>query len=232
MAKDLYKGKLVPIDFHEGLTNKTYEVLDKGAGDGYGINYKKSTVGPQLQKNLYRFSVAKTYQQLEEMQTFLVDEKGQLRSFKDFKEKVETTHETFNRTYLETEYNVAKRSGQAARQWHEYQADKDLFPNLEYWTVGDNQVRKEHKEIHGVIKPIDDVFWDTYYPPNGFRCRCKARQSTKAETGKVPDFKIDDAFKNNVGKTNQVFSEDGHPYFSMPKDVKKQYKVYLDGKEK
>lgn len=231
IAKDLFNGKLNPLDLHKGLIAKTYKELNDGAALGFGVTYKTDAVGKMMQKHLYKFSVAKTYKQLVQMQGFLVDENGKLRSYTDFEKKVQGVHEKFNKTYLESEYRTVKRSSQAARQWGQFEADKDLFPNLIYRIVADDKVRDEHKKLNGTIKAVDDVFWDSWYPPNGHRCRCGVQQTTKSTTGALPKVEPAKGFANNVGKTGQAFDEKGHPYFTMPKDAQKAVKKHLDGKK-
>ncbi|STQ86736.1 hypothetical protein LS73_003390 [Helicobacter muridarum] len=41
-----------------------------------------------------------------------------------------------------------------------------------YVTMQDSRVRAEHARLHNVILPRKHPFWDKYYPPNGFGCRC------------------------------------------------------------
>ena len=38
--------------------------------------------------------------------------------------------------------------------------------------VNDSRTRPAHRLMDGIIKPINDPFWTTRYPPNGYRCRC------------------------------------------------------------
>ena len=38
----------------------------------------------------------------------------------------------------------------------------------------DNRTRPQHRRWHGIILPRDHPWWETHYPPNGWRCRCKA----------------------------------------------------------
>lgn len=62
---------------------------------------------------------------------------------------------------------------------------------------------------------MDDPFWDTYYPPNGWRCRCKVIQTDEATTGSgAADFEPPKGFRQNVGKTGKLFGDD-HPYFNQ-----------------
>lgn len=52
---------------------------------------------------------------------------------------------------------------------------------LIYKTVGDERVRLTHRTLEGVCLPKGDAWWNTHYPPNGWRCRCKAIPATKAQ---------------------------------------------------
>jgi SPP1 gp7 family putative phage head morphogenesis protein len=49
---------------------------------------------------------------------------------------------------------------------------RKLLPYWQYWTVGDRRVRPTHREMEGKVYPNDHPIWATWYPPNGFRCRC------------------------------------------------------------
>lgn len=52
------------------------------------------------------------------------------------------------------------------------QAVKASRPYWQYLAVMDNRVRPSHAILHEKVYPADHPFWDTNYPPNGFRCRC------------------------------------------------------------
>lgn len=169
----------------------------------------------ELKQNLYQFSGAKTYHQLAEMNSFLVDDNGKIRSYNEFKRKVDVVHKKYNRNYLQAEYQTAKRSAQASRQWKGYEKNADLFPNLKYMTVADDRVRHDHDKLHGIIKPVNDPFWNTHYPPNGWRCRCYVKPTTESVTTTKITTQPDKGFGLNVGKANKVF-DSKHPYFSYP----------------
>jgi len=154
----------------------------------------------------------------------LVDADGKILSWTDFRRQVMVVHKTYNQTYLQAEFQTAKRSSQAAKQWQTFEKDADLFPNLKYKTVGDERVRDEHDALEGIIKPINDKFWDKHYPPNGFRCRCSVQQTSSKATKGTPKVKIDKGFSKNVGKTGQVFDENDHPYFAVDKEITKKLK--------
>ena len=59
----------------------------------------------------------------------------------------------------------------------------DIFPKWEYVTVGDKRVRPAHAALNGTIRRYDDPFWNSWYPPNGFKCRCIVEVSTEEPNG-------------------------------------------------
>ena len=163
------------------------------------------------------------------MNSFLVDEKGKISSYSEFKRKVDVVHNKYNRNYLQAEYQTAKRSAQAVRQWKGFEDNQDLFPNLKYMTVDDDNVRLDHEKLHGVIKPVNDPFWDIHYPPNGWRCRCYVKPTTEVADAENKTIKVEESFNHNVGKTNQLFMEKKHPYFVIPKSDKKEVETKING---
>ncbi len=102
-----------------------------------------------------------------------------------------------------------------ARKWREFEADADLYPNLKYKTVKDENVRLSHKKLDGLIYPISHSFWDTYYPPNGWGCRCTVEQTDEEPEAEIPDDlpAMPEYMKNNPGKTAKVWTEE-HPYYN------------------
>lgn len=232
IAQRLYKGKLKPTELHKELTDTTYNHLLEGAEKGFGKDWIKfdavnSKTVQTIKQNLYLFSGVKSYQQLVEFNHLLIDEAGKIRKYSDFKRLVLKASSTYNQNYLQAEYQTAKKSAQMARKWQEFQEDKDLFPNLIYRTVGDARVREEHQDLEGIIRAIDDPFWDVYYPPNGFRCRCSVQATDKSVNDKQPTEEVKPNFQNNVGKTGEVFTG-AHPYFTIPNTDKKAVRESLE----
>jgi SPP1 gp7 family putative phage head morphogenesis protein len=60
----------------------------------------------------------------------------------------------------------------AAYEVGERQAD--VFPFLEYASMGDGKVRPAHAALDGVILPRNHEFWKTHMPPWEWGCRCQA----------------------------------------------------------
>jgi SPP1 gp7 family putative phage head morphogenesis protein len=72
-------------------------------------------------------------------------------------------------------FNTNMRSAHMAGRWQQIQANKAARPYLQYRTAGDARVRPQHRAWNGLIYPVDDAFWSTHYPPNGWGCRCTVR---------------------------------------------------------
>ncbi len=56
-----------------------------------------------------------------------------------------------------------------------------LRPYWQYDAVNDSHTRPSHLAMDGRVFPADSPVWDTWYPPNGFRCRCTVRSLSKRQ---------------------------------------------------
>lgn len=221
---------------------KTARKLSEGVFDGYGKNYSSVVYGSEdyfmlkaLQTNVYVFSAAKTYQQTREIEASMrkinkaLMKDGSVASFNDVKKEAKKIFLEYNENYLRAEYNSAVAQSRSASMWQEIQGAKKTFPMLTYQTVGDMRVRPTHQALDNISRPVDDKFWDTFFPPNGWNCRCTVTQGddevikTDLTNFTSPD-DVPDIFKFNAGKERIVFSKK-HPYFKVEpqdKDFAKQ----------
>ena len=134
----------------------------------------------RLQRSNYIFSGLKTIHELNEAFPSLLDENGNRKPFEQFLNDVQKIHATYNEHYLRAEYNFVQASATMAEKWEEFQQDADRY-YLQYRTAGDNKVRPEHADMHGITLPMDDPFWEEFYPPNGWNCRCTVVQVRKSK---------------------------------------------------
>lgn len=74
---------------------------------------------------------------------------------------------------LRTIYDTNMRTSMATGRWQRIQRTKKLMPFLRYVSIMDGREREEHHAWHGTIRPVDDPWWDTHYPPCGWGCRCE-----------------------------------------------------------
>lgn len=94
----------------------------------------------------------------------------------------------FDPSRLKLIFDVNTRQAYAAGQWEGLQRSKGSHPYLRYITKRDERVREAHRAWDNVTLPLDDGFWKTHYPPNGWRCRCRvvAVSEREYEQGTTP----------------------------------------------
>lgn len=73
------------------------------------------------------------------------------------------------------------RMAYAAGQWKQIQQAKEGRPYLLYSAVLDSRTRPDHARWNGTILPVDDPWWHTHYPPNGWYCRCQVIQLSQRD---------------------------------------------------
>jgi len=116
------------------------------------------------------------------------------------------------KTIYDTNMRVAYAQGRYKSQM---QSDGEY---LYYSSVLDRLTRPAHSKMHGTLLPKTHKWWDTNYPPNGWRCRCKVRVYTKEEleakglkpSNFTPPNIADKDWAYNPGKTDnieQIYSE-------------------------
>lgn len=146
------------IDTHASILDSTFEKVKMS-----------DSMRSSLQQSNWVFSGMKTFHELKEAFPSLLDENGEKKPFERFYNDVQRVDETYNRNYLRAEYNFVSTSAEMAARWEEFEKDGDRY-FLQYRTVGDDRVRKEHMALDATTLPVEHPFWDTHYPPNGWNC--------------------------------------------------------------
>lgn len=139
----------------------------------------------RLTRSNYIFSGMKTFHELNEAFPSLLDENGNRKPFEQFLNDVQKIDKTYNSNYLRAEYNFIHSSAEMAAKWEGFMEDGDRY-NLQYRTQHDDKVRPEHAALDGVTLPPSDPFWEEYYPPNGWNCRCTVVQVRKSKYPETP----------------------------------------------
>ena len=162
------------INAHAGALDSTFKQVEMS-----------DAMRKRLQRSDYIFSGMKTFHELNEAFPSMLDENGNRKTFERFLNDVRKIDNTYNSSYLRAEFNFVQSSAEMAAKWEGFMEDGDRY-NLQYRTAGDGKVRPEHAALNGVTLLPSDPFWEEYYPPNGWNCRCTVVQVRKSKYPATP----------------------------------------------
>ncbi|MFA7448801.1 MAG: phage minor head protein [Weeksellaceae bacterium] len=212
---------------YQKLIDETYKVFNSTLKNN-DIPDKMLTA---LQSDAFLFGGLKAHAQLLELSTLLYED-GKIKPFYKFEQDYKKVNTDYNQNYLEAEYQFAVNSSQMAANWSNLDDTGRYF--LQYRTANDDRVREAHAALQDITLPKDDPFWVSYYPPNGWRCRCQAVEVRKSkyeesdsdravELGKSATSQIGkdgknrlEMFRFNPGKEEKLFPPK-HPYTKVKK---------------
>lgn len=180
------KGGSFSIDI---MADSKVQKLVEAHADVLNRNIQRVEMSETMRKRLtrsnYIFSGMKTFHELNEAFPSLLDSNGNRKTFEAFLNDVRKIDNTYNSNYLRAEYNFVQSSAEMAAKWERFSEDGDRY-NLQYRTANDGKVRPEHAALNGVTLPPSDPFWEEYYPPNGWNCRCTVVQVRKSKYTATP----------------------------------------------
>lgn len=213
----MLQGRTITHD--RKLFEYEYGEMKKALSSGWGRGFKVEFGKPDweyiqnLRYNTAVFSAFKCNHEIKDAYKLLVDDSGNPRSWKEFLRDARRVSEKYNARWLQTEYNTAHTTAKAAKAWRQFLEDANRYPNLMYVIMKDERVRISHAILNGIIRSIIDPFWNKYYPPIDWNCRCMVLQTDKPVT-KIPEDipDVPDVFAINAGKEAKIFSEE-HPYY-------------------
>lgn len=92
-------------------------------------------------------------------------------------------------------YDTNLRTSYSAGRWQRAQRASTRLPYLLYRTMRDARVRPLHRIWDGTALPQSDPWWETHYPPNGWRCRCIAYPISERDLNR-----LETAFQQSEGR--------------------------------
>lgn len=181
-------------------------------GKAVDIGYKKTlelydeALAESLKANILEFSAFKEASYRVAL-VELIEEKNILPTWKEFKEEALKLSKNYNVNWLKTEYDQTVATANMAGKYNDFLETADLYPNLQYVTVGDRRVRDKHKKWDGFIAPIKHPIWQKLLPPNDWGCRCDVLPSDDEPTAGYKNFDADikEEFANNPAISGKVF---------------------------
>lgn len=216
MLKRLFKSRR-PTGISLEVWQHEFRQMSDALADGYGktgVEWGGTDWAffQNLRYNTAVFDAFKCNREIKDVHKLLVNDDGTAKTWNEFRRDAMRICEKYNQRWLQTEFNMAHAAAKAARKWQDYERNADLYPNLRYIAVQDERTRVSHAELHGYVIPIDHPFWNKYYPPNDWNCRCRV-QPTDDPVRLPPGVPVvPEMFQVNVGKTAQIF-DTSHPYY-------------------
>lgn len=80
-------------------------------------------------------------------------------------------------------YNTNLSTAYAAGQYAQLDTDeaRDIYPCWRYRHHSCQHPRQDHVAWDGLVLANDDPWWDTHFPPNGWRCHCTIEPVTRSQ---------------------------------------------------
>lgn len=72
-------------------------------------------------------------------------------------------------------YRTNMQQAMSASRYQQYIENAENRPYWQYSAILDSRTRPSHSDLHGKVFRYDDPFWATFFPPNGFNCRCTVK---------------------------------------------------------
>lgn len=82
---------------------------------------------------------------------------------------------------LKTIFATNMQSAYMAGRYEQMIEQAGERPYWEYVAILDNRTRPAHRALSGRIFRYDDAGWQSFYPPCGYRCRCRVRNYSSGE---------------------------------------------------
>ena len=106
-------------------------------------------------------------------------------TFQEFQKAVKESGVELSPHHLDNIFRTNIQNAYAHGIWTQQQENKANRPYLRYSSLTDSRVRPSHLALNNIVRGIDDPFWDTHYPPNGFQCRCGVDALTESQAKKL-----------------------------------------------
>lgn len=224
LIDDVFKGQVNRYKLPEGYYKATAKELTGAVKNGMGKVKGFEDLYESLNLNAQAFAGAKTYNLVSELEA-LAKTSGKYSDYEPLAKALVKKYDTWG----EAEVNTAQQQTHQAKQWKIIEEDSELFPILEYSTIGD--ACKICAPLDKMRAPFNSPIWAKVYPCNHYSCYCIVKQLTKGYD--LTDKKemerlvsesegiMSPVFLSNPGQTGVIYTKN-HPYFtSIPTEDRK-----------
>lgn len=119
------------------------------------------------------FSAFKVHRAQNDMAARLLDSNGGLKPFNQWLKDVLPIASHQCGAWLKTEYDTAVLRAHQAADWQQFQRESDVLPNLKWMPSTSLHPGEDHRHYWGVIRPINDKFWNEHRPGDRWNCKCR-----------------------------------------------------------
>lgn len=202
------------------------------AGIKFTDTYQYANLATELRKNAAAFAAFKNHAEQKELFSLLVDDKGEPRSWNDFKKVATPITEKYNQEWLKTERANAEAQSQNAIKWEQFRENEDIYPNVKYYAVIDGETTDICRDLDGKVFALNDPILARIAPQNHHNCRASLEQTDEPVSTDVPEVETEKGFDHNPGIDRKLFSDDSGYYSDLSKsdksDIDKQAGDLLD----
>lgn len=217
------KGFDVQKEIQPELFGHTLSTLNKVVDSVFGsVKYGDDDFdfANLLKTNNAVFSAFKTHKQQNEIHAHLLDDKGKVRSFAEFRKATQPILHNYNSSWFQTEYNTAIIRAQFAQKFRQIERNKDIYPGFQWLPSTSVTPRSEHKLLYYKVFAIDDPILINNYPGSLWGCKCGGRstnlpitEKSEAASAIKSTPKPDKGLDNNPGISAELFTK-SHPYIA------------------
>lgn len=139
------------------------EAVDAFLAKGIMTRKEFDQLSAEMKRQAFTASYVYSADELQAVYDTLLTGLSQGLSLQDF---IKATEDILTRPWhRETVYRTNILSAYGAGRWQQVQEIKSLRPYGRYLAVMDGRTRPDHAALHGLIYPLDDPFWQRYWPP-------------------------------------------------------------------
>jgi SPP1 gp7 family putative phage head morphogenesis protein len=125
---------------------------------------------------------------------------------------------------LENIYRTNIQNSFNRGHWEKFLKTKEDRPFLMYDAINDSRTRPSHHAMDGIIRPVEDSFWNKNAPSNGFFCRCKLLSLSESQAQRRSG--------NGKGLNKPIVEEDMQPdkdwEYNPSEDLQKGVKTAVE----
>lgn len=222
----IYDGFDVSNDIEPTAWREVLRIMNSGAVQGLSESINPPTHEEGFLRSIRHsnevFSVFKTHEMGTKMADRLIGEDGKLRSFEEWRKAVAPIARHQVGSWLRTEYDTAVIRAHQAADWLEFEANKDIFPNLQWMPTTSVSPESSHQVFwtKPVILPVDDPFWQEHRPGDRWNCKCSL-DATDADVQRLdpqerkeaakPEHQAQRGLEGNPAYKGLI--TDKHPYY-------------------